>query len=275
MIYTPLRYPGGKSKFSSNIKKIIEDNGLYGHYIEPYAGGAGVALDLIFNSYCKEIHINDFDIAIYNFWNSIISYPCEFIKLIESTPVTIDEWKKQRYILNDFNNTPNKYSCLEHGFATFFLNRTNRSGILKAGVIGGLTQNGVYKLDCRFNKKSLISRIEKIADIAEYIHVYNLDALDWLTNIDKKVPKNSLIYLDPPYYIKGQGLYRNYYTHDDHILISKELTKIKTPWVVSYDNHPEIKNIYSEYRQREYELNYSAQNKIKGTEVMIYSNQLK
>lgn len=270
MHYTPLRYPGGKAKFASNIKAIIEQNSLHGHYVEPFAGGAGVALDLLFNGFCTDIHLNDLDLAIYNFWLAITKNNAEFVQLIKETPITIDQWRKQKANLAKTNLSP-----LEHGFATFFLNRTNRSGILKAGVIGGLNQMGNYKINCRFNKSDLISRIEKIGQWAEYIHVYNQDALEFLSNIDSIVPtSNSLIYLDPPYYVKGQGLYRNFYKHDDHVAICQKLANIKTPWIVSYDNNPNIKEIYQNYRQSDYTLNYSANHKIKGSEIMIYCDQL-
>ncbi len=269
MRYTPLRYPGGKSKFSPYIKDIIERNSLYGHYVEPYAGGAGVALDLLFNNFCTDIHINDLDLAIYNFWKSITEDTDEFIKLIIDTPVTIDEWHKQKLKIKESSISP-----LEQGFATFFLNRTNRSGILKAGVIGGLNQSGTYKLDCRFNKVNLIKRIEKIGSMAKKIHVYNRDTADWLHEIDSIIPHNSLIYLDPPYYIKGQGLYRNFYKHDDHVNICNILSQIKTPWIVSYDDNTQIREIYKHYRQTQYSLNYSANKKTKGNEVIIYSHKI-
>ncbi|WGE68326.1 DNA adenine methylase [Actinobacillus equuli subsp. haemolyticus] len=266
---TPLRYPGGKAKFAPVIKQIIEKNNLKGHYVEPYAGGAGVALDLLFSGYCTDIHINDLDLAIYHFWKAITEQTEDFIRLINDTPITIEEWHKQKILLKREDLSP-----LEHGFAAFFLNRTNRSGILKAGVIGGLNQMGNYKLDCRFNKIDLIKRIERIGKMAKHIYVTNHDTETWLPIIDTLVPTNSLIYLDPPYYEKGQGLYRNYYQHKDHRAIQEKLANIKTPWVVSYDNNQNIKEIYQRYRQKEYVLNYSANKKMKATEIVIYSHNL-
>lgn len=268
--FSPLRYPGGKAKFAPFIKSIIEKNGLYQHYVEPYAGGAGVALDLLFSGYCTDIHINDIDVGIYNFWNSTIKETDSLLKLIYDTPINIEEWHKQKII---FNN-PCSNSPLLHGFATFFLNRTNRSGILKAGVIGGIKQSGTYKLDCRFNKTNLIKRIENIGKMGNHIHTYNKNTEFWLEDIDKTLPKNSLIYLDPPYYVKGKGLYRNFYNHNDHIKIYEILKKIVTKWVVSYDNHPNIRDIYHKHRIDEYILNYSASSRIKGCEIIIYSNDL-
>ena len=270
MYHTPLRYPGGKAKFAPKIKSIIENNDLHGHYVEPYAGGAGVALDLLFSGVCTDIHINDLDLAIYHFWKSITEETEDFIRLVSKTDVTIEEWHKQKEILKQDDISP-----IERGFAAFFLNRTNRSGILKGGVIGGLQQLGNYKLDCRFNKETLIKRIQKIGSLSNKIHVYNQDTEKWLLEIDNLIPSNSLIYLDPPYYEKGQGLYRNFYNHQDHKSIKEKLIKVKTPWVVSYDNNQNIRDIYQQYRQEEYILNYSASKKMKATEVIIYSDSIK
>ncbi|MEQ1180084.1 DNA adenine methylase [Acinetobacter nosocomialis] len=268
---TPLRYPGGKGKFSPFVKKLMETNNLNADYLEPYAGGAGVALDLLYSGYCTNIHINDYDVAIFNFWKSITENTELFLKLIMDTPITMDEWHKQKYVLSH----PEKFSQLDHGFATFFLNRTNRSGILKAGVIGGKNQNGNYKLDVRFHKENLSKRIEKIGKHSTQIKVYNYDALVLLNKVDNLLPKNSLIYLDPPYYVKGQGLYRNFYVHENHVQIRDALDKIQTKWIVSYDNCQEIKDIYKGYRQDDYDLNYSAYFKMKGSEVMIYCDSIK
>jgi len=267
---TPLRYPGGKGKFALFIKNLMEQNNLNGDYLEPYAGGAAVALDLLFSGYCKNIHINDLDPAVFSFWKSVTEETECFLRMISDTIVTIEEWHKQKYVLTN----PNNFSQLEQGFATFFLNRTNRSGILKGGVIGGKNQDGNYRLDARYNKENLAKRIEKIGKYKDQIKVYNYDALELLRRVDALLPQNSLLYLDPPYYVKGQGLYRNFYVHDDHVQIRKELDQIKSKWIVSYDNCPEIKEIYEGYRQDDYALNYSAYYKTKGSEVMIYCDNI-
>ncbi|WP_407411365.1 DNA adenine methylase [Acinetobacter sp.] len=267
---TPLRYPGGKGKFAPFVKDLMLSNELSGDYLEPYAGGAGVALDLLFHECCKNIHINDYDQAIFHFWQSLTNETDRFLEKLWNTPITIDEWHKQKLILS----TPEQHTELEYGFAAFFLNRTNRSGILKAGVIGGKKQDGNYKLDARFTKENLAKRIEKIGQYKDRIKVYNLDALELLNKVDQILPQDSLIYLDPPYYVKGQGLYRNFYNHDDHVAIRNALDNVKTKWIVSYDNCSEIKEIYSGYRHEDYELNYSAYYKTKGSEVMIYCDTI-
>ncbi|EMT3094553.1 DNA adenine methylase [Neisseria gonorrhoeae] len=268
---TPLRYPGGKGAFAPFVRAVMDVNNLTGgHYLEPFAGGCGVALDLLFNQYCSDIHINDLDLAIYNFWNSITNDSENFLALLYDVPLSVEEWEKQKIILQH----PEEYSSLAHGFAAFYLNRTNRSGILKAGVIGGKSQNGTYKLDARFNKERLSKLIIRIARYANHIHIYNEDALSLLQKVNTLLPEKSLIYLDPPYYVKGQGLYRNFYNHNDHVNICNALGSVNRKWIVSYDNCSEIKKIYQKYRQDEYFLTYCSYNKVKGSEIIIYGKDI-
>lgn len=271
--FTPLRYPGGKGKLSYYVKSIIESNNLLdGHYVEPFAGGAGVALELLFHEYVNQIHINDLDPAVYAFWSACVNKTGELCKLISDTPVTIDTWERQRELLR---NEDNSVETLELAFATFFLNRTNRSGILKAGVIGGRAQAGKWKLDVRFNKEDLIKRIEMIANYRNRINIYNLDTVDLLNTLPQTLPKNTLVYLDPPYYVKGQGLYRNFYEHKDHVEIKSILDTItEIPWIVSYDNVGQISNIYSDYRTKVFDLQYTAQTKRVASEIMIFSDSV-
>lgn len=272
-LYSPLRYPGGKAPFAPFIAKVMEINGVVdGHYLEPYAGGASVALDLLFHGHAHHIHINDADPAVYAFWVSVTKHPYALLKLLESTPITIEEWFRWRSILRE----DCKASLVERGFATLFMNRTNRSGILKAGVIGGKNQAGDYKLDARFKKDVIARRIQEIAKRADDISVYCEDSLYLLNRCPEFLPKKSLIYLDPPYYVKGKGLYRNYYEHDDHISIAKVIQrkKFKWPWVVSYDNAEEICAMYQLSKSLSYGLNYTAQRRYVGNEVMFFSHKL-
>lgn len=271
--YTPLRYPGGKGKLSYYIKSIVETNSLSdGYYVEPYAGGAAVAIDLLINEYVRYILINDADFAIYSFWHSVINNTEELCSLIDNIDINMQTWNEQKDILKKGDSDP-----IKMGFAAFFLNRTNRSGILKAGVIGGKDQSGDWKMDARFNKKDLIDRIRKISSYKNRIKVTNMDAIDLITNL-KEISNNNkklFVYLDPPYYIKGQDLYRNFYDHNDHVLVKDALEASEiSNWVVSYDNAVQIKKIYSDYRQTEYSLSYTAQLKKVGEEVMIFSDAL-
>ena len=272
-LYSPLRYPGGKAPFAPFIADIMEANRLVGgHYLEPYAGGAGVALELLFHGHVSHIHINDIDPAVYAFWVSVTEHTDELLDLLESTPITMEEWFRWRSVLRE----ENEVSMVEKGFATLFLNRTNRSGILKAGVIGGKAQIGEYKLDARFKKDVIAARIKKIAEHADNVSVYREDSLQLLSRCADFLPQKSLIYLDPPYYVKGKGLYRNYYEHDDHngIAVTLQSDHFQWPWVVSYDNVEEICSMYKLSKSLSYGLNYTAQRRYIGNEVMFFSKQL-
>lgn len=272
-LYTPLRYPGGKGRFAPYVAEIMRANGLDGgHYLEPYAGGSGVALVLLFDGVTTDVHINDADPAIRDFWLAATRHTSTLIRMVESEPVTIDAWHHWRNVL--FGRT--EADLVQRGFATLFMNRTNRSGILKAGVIGGKAQAGLYRLDARYMKDVLVTRLGKIGEHATHIHVYGEDALSLLRRCNDFLPERSLIYLDPPYYVKGQGLYRNYYGHDDHSAIAKllQLSGFPRNWVVSYDDAPEIRAMYSHSRGMGYGLRYTAQSRYIGSEVMFFSSKL-
>ena len=96
---------------------------------------------------------------------------------------------------------------LNSALQRFYMNRTNRSGIIKGGVIGGLEQNGNWKLDARFNKDNLIKRISKIVERKDGIHIYNKDVSSLVKNYLPKYEDNAFVYFDPPYFGKGKQLY--------------------------------------------------------------------
>lgn len=269
--HTPLRYPGGKSSITKMISEIISANSLKkGHYAEPYAGGCGLALSLLFKGYVHELHLNDLDKGIWAFWHCVLNDTQNFIDKMYETDVTIDEWHNQRAI-----HTSGDVSDIDLGFSTFFLNRTNRSGIiLKSGVIGGLKQDGPYKLDCRFNKDNLAKKIQRIAKYKHRINFYNLDAIEFIERLDKETPDNSLFCIDPPYYDKGSTLYTNFYKHEDHVQISETISKMDSRWILTYDNSPNIHGLYNCYRQYLFDLNYSAAKKRVGTELLVVSDGL-
>ena len=269
---SPLRYPGGKGMLAKFMKLILSKNNLLdSHYVELYAGGASLAWELLFEEYVHHVHINDISKQLYAFWVSVLQYTEDICKLIYDTPVTIEEWHHQKSI----QHKPSHYSFAEIGFSTFFLNRTNRSGILQGGVIGGKNQDGKWKIDARFNKTDLIARIQKIARYSTRISIYNNDAYDFINLHLEKIPERSLIYLDPPYYLRGKKLYENHYTHEDHVKIANLVTNyIKQPWIVSYDNTPEIVELYQNFRNIEYKLSYSAQDRYFGSEIMFFIDDL-
>lgn len=270
---SPLRYPGGKSKLKLNIEELIKINNMTGcTYVEPFAGGSAVALHLLFTNTVERIIINDYDISIYAFWYSVLFHNDKLCDLIQNTEVTIEQWYLQKRIQED-----KKYSndLVSLGFSTLFLNRTNRSGIIKAGVMGGLKQQGSYKIDCRYNKVDLVKKIKKIGDYRNRIDIYNLDTVQLINDVVLNLPHNSFVFFDPPYYIKGQSLYVNFYQHQDHLDLANSISNIQDlKWIVSYDNVEEIKQMYNRFRYIEYGLSYTVQNKYEGKEVMFFSNNL-
>lgn len=273
MNYSPLRYPGGKNKLSAFVAKICIDNNVNGHYVEPYCGGSAVALFLLLEGFVKKISINDKDRSIYAFWHSVLNKTEELCDLIENTELTITEWRKQREI----QKNKAKEDLLNLGFSTFYLNRTNRSGIINAGVIGGINQNGNYLMDCRFNKENLITRIKNIADKKKQIKLYNLDAIDLIDKIQKnKIKKNTVFYFDPPYYLKASSLYMNHYESSNHKNVSDKIKSIDgIKWIVSYDNVPEIQNLYSECVKKEFSFKHTAYEIRDGKEILFLSNNIK
>ena len=263
---TPLRYPGGKRKLAAFMAKLISNNNLIGcDYAEPYAGGAGLAVELLRRGVIGDLWLNDIDKGIASFWTLLLKQPDVLCELINKTDVTIEEWYRQKELVQ--NEDP-----VLRGFATFFLNRTNRSGIIKGGVIGGKSQNGTWKLDCRFNKSALIDRVQAISQLSDRIHFFNMDALDFLSTAIPRDLKSVLFNLDPPYYVKGAGLYTNSYNDSDHIKVAAFIRSESRPWVVSYDNHEFIRTIYSGCEFVEYDLTYTAQNKGVGNEIMFFGN---
>lgn len=268
-LFTPLRYPGGKARFAPYIAALMRANGLEGgHYMEPYAGGAGAALELLYDQVVSDVHINDADPAVRDFWLVATKHTRKLIRMVESEPVTMDAWNYWRDVMLGKVRAP----LMERGFATLFLNRTNRSGILKGGVIGGKAQSGEYKLDARFKPDVLVGRLELLAKHSRSIHVYGEDALSLLNRCSKILPTRALVYLDPPYYVKGQGLYRNFYSHADHVAIAHLLQSrgFRRPWLVSYDDAPQIRSMYAKSLGMGYGLHYTAQKRYVGAEVMFF-----
>ncbi len=269
---TPLRYPGGKSQLLPFVVELLRENDLlYGEYAEPFAGGAGLALSLLLQGYVDRIHINDIDPAIHAFWYSVLHHTSELCELIESTAVTMDAWHEQRQLLAG----DAAVSTLKRGFATFFLNRTNRSGILKGGVIGGYSQASPYPLDCRFNKKDLIRKIRRIASYRSQVNLTCLDAIAFLGEVVPNSGTRLLVNLDPPYFTRGPELYMNFYRPGDHERLAQAVQSLGKHWMVTYDDAPEIRQLYVDNRINQYSLSYTAQLKRVGTELMILGPSLR
>jgi DNA adenine methylase len=266
---SPLRYPGGKWRVASFFDRLLTINRLEDvRYVEPYAGGASLALSLLLDQKVEEVHLNDLDPAIYAFWHSVLTRPHDLIDFIDHVPITPDEWRNQK---EAYSRAPN-VTRFALGCATFFLNRTNHSGILNGGMIGGKRQIGPWKLDARFNRAELAARVRRIAALRSRIHLSCRDALDVIKEFRRA--KRTLVYLDPPYYCSGHRLYMNAYRHDDHAAVRRAVEKVTAPWVVSYDDTPEVRRLYSRMRSRKLRLLHTARSAREGAEVLFFADGL-
>jgi Site-specific DNA methylase len=276
--YSPLRYPGGKAAIADFFASVLSANeiGQNGVYCEPYAGGAGVALTLLLTDKVERIIINDYDECIAAFWRSMLRETQRFVDAIRDCDVSMETWKKQREIYDRRAG----YDEFTLGFATFFLNRCNRAGILpKAGPIGGVKQNGRYTIAARFKKEVLIARIEQIAKVSERIKFENLDAISFLKRLQKFSASSRLfVYLDPPYYVRGKELYFNYYHKENHLELSKYMSDFTThKWIMTYDNCQDIRKMYRGrgFKIVELPIRYSMQKVRKDKEILIVPKHTK
>lgn len=272
---SPLRYPGGKAVLSDFLADVLAVNGLQdGVYVEPYAGGAGAALNLLFGEHVQRIVLNDADPCVYAFWNAILNRKDDFSRRLWETPVSIDEWVRQRGIYRN----QSQHSRIKVAFAALYLNRCNRSGIMvNGGPIGGAGQLGKWKLDARYNRDELVRRIEKIHLYRDRIEFHNLDAIDFLKTVVGRSKRldDTLVYLDPPYYVKGSELYLNHYRPKDHARLSKYIKRQNGyRWLMTYDNVPEIRALYAERDIVDFDLRYSAHTSKLGRELLICSGNL-
>ena len=269
--YSPLRYPGGKRKLANFMALLFRANGLLdGEYAEVYAGGAAVALTLLYGDYARRVHINDLDRGVHAFWLAARDRTDELARLVRDARLDVEEWERQRAV--QFADDPDP---LQLAFSTFYLNRTNRSGIITGGIIGGKSQAGEWKIGARYNVRDLVRRIERIGRWASRIEVYNLDGAEFLRTVAQTMPERSLLYLDPPYYVKGQEmLYANYYGPGDHAEIAQLVRGLDRHWVVSYDDHDEVRSLYQGCRVADYDIAYSASQRYRGREVAFFSADL-
>lgn len=267
---SPLRYPGGKAPLADFFESAIGSLGLTKPtYVEPYAGGAGAGLDLLYRGVVGRIVINDLDISIYACWDSMVYKTEDFLRRLERTPLSVGEWKRQREIYR--RRDEEGLDRLDLGFATFYLNRTNRSGVLRGGIIGGLDQAGTYKLDARYNKETLRHRIEQLAEHRSRISVTHQDGLARLRHW---LPKpNVFAYVDPPYYDKGSFLYLNSFNEKQHQDLATLLnSQARANWILTYDMAAAIMAMYEARTSLDFNLHYSAHRRELASELMVLSN---
>jgi len=239
--------------------------------VEPYAGGAGVALELLLEDLVSHIHLNDSSVPIYAFWRSVLHQPDEICRRIISASLNVEEWRRQREVIRN----PAEHDEIDLGFSTLYLNRCNRSGVLRGGLIGGIAQTGTWNMDARFPRNELVRRIELIASRHDAITLRNWDAEKFILDYVPRLPKTTLVYCDPPYFAKSSRLYLDHYQRSDHARVAEVIQgRLARRWVVSYDSTPEISTYYCGRRKFTYRLQYSASRAYKGQEVFIFSDDL-
>jgi DNA adenine methylase len=267
---SPLRYPGGKAALAGLFSDLIAHLGIRSAtYVEPYAGGAGAGVALLRRDVVEHLVINDVDPAVHCFWLSVVSHPEEFAARIIGTPLDVDEWRHQKEIYRAADES----DPLALGFAFFYLNRTNRSGILNAGPIGGVRQNGNYKIDARFNRDQLAERVAAIGVLAPRITVLGLDGMSVVQRY--LADPAAFIYIDPPYLKMGGSLYLNAFTPRDHADLAGKLDQhADGHWVVTYDPSDFVRYLYRCHDVREYQLSYSAHRTGKTRELFIASRSV-
>lgn len=270
---SPLRYPGGKRRLADTVMRLLDENDLKDiHYVEPFAGGAAIALSLLYGEYASVIHLNDLSRPVYAFWHTVLNETDWLCRRLDRVRVTMRVWRQQRAILDQ----QNRARLADLGFATLFLNRCNRSGIIGGGVIGGKQQCGDWDMGARFTKPELISRIRRISRYANRIRLYRMDGLDFANKVIPKLGKRSFVFVDPPYIASGQGLYLNTYAISDHRRLSKRIMRLSQPWIVTYDSRGALANgLYEGCRRVVYDLKYVANDRYAGREVMFVSDKLR
>lgn len=270
--FSPFRYPGGKRRLYDLVVGLLRSNSLSDvEYAEPYAGGAGVALGLLFNEIASSVHLNDLCRPIYAAWHSVV-YETEWLcRRVRTVRVSLQSWKRQRAIYDRAETA----DLRELGFATFFLNRTNRSGIVGGGPIGGQRQDGRWKLDARYNGDKLADRISKVGRYRDRINLYQIDGGEFISSVINGFGQRSFTFIDPPYIERSSQLYLNEESRDYHEKLAKRISRLKTPWILTYDLAALNCKILPNHRRAVYNLKYTAHTQHTGREVMYFSPRLR
>jgi DNA adenine methylase len=266
-----LRYPGGKARLAPYLARVLaSQTESVSTYCEPYAGGAGAGLQLLADGHVEHLIINDLNPGIAAFWRMVFRQTGQLIERTEDCEVTIEEWHRQRSIYLN----PTDHTDLDLGFATFFLNRTNRSGILNARPIGGLEQTGNWLIDARFNKADLTSRIRKLGTLASQVDLRERRAIDLIRQLNRR-QRSLLMYVDPPYVVPGEELYMSAHSWEEHEKLSRVLEASPHPWILTYDADPRTRTLYQNFRCLQFSISHTAQTQKIGSEYMFFSRRLR
>lgn len=240
---SPLRYPGSKQKFCSTLYEIMRANNLKPSlFIEPFAGGASVSLFMLQHNYVEKIALIEKDPLVASFWHTVFFNSEWLIKEIKKLNISLEEW----HYFKKYKPRTKKTQALK----CLFLNRTNFSGILKAGPIGGQKQISEYKINCRFNKNAIIEKIKILSQYKD--RVLFVDEGDYRDSLDKRkkyINESTFIYFDPPYVNKAKDLYNFYFKEQDHLNLKKLIKSLNSYWLLSYDYEPPLSDLYKNFAQ--------------------------
>lgn len=268
---SPLRYPGGKARMAPYLAQLIRGQSQRPtSYAEPFAGGAGAALKLLVDETVKNIHINDLAPGVAAFWRSVFFDTDALVALVQKASVTVEDWHQHREVFE----SPHEHDDLALGFSTFFLNRCNRSGILTARPIGGLEQEGNWKIDARFNRPELAKRIELLGHYRRRVSVTQMDAKAFMSSVEH-FGSSLLAYVDPPYIVQGEDLYLDSLTYEDHLALAARLAASSVPWLLTYDTAEQVtEQLYRGFRAAQFSIAHTAQKQHVGSEYVVFSDAL-
>ncbi|HWP19007.1 MAG TPA: DNA adenine methylase [Burkholderiaceae bacterium] len=232
-----LRYPGSKARFCEFIAKTIAMNSAKPRLlVEPFCGGASVSIALLERGHVDEVAINDVDPLIGMLWSVVFSKDdaAWLANQVQTVPLTLDEWRRQK-ALNPANAREAALKCL-------FLNRTSFNGIIhKAGPLGGWGQTGI-KIDVRFNREKLATRILELSKLEGAVTVRNENWRAFCYRYSRN--PTAVFYLDPPYYHKAEQLYGHVFDEAAHEELRDYLHGFARPWLLSYDDAQEVRDLY-------------------------------
>ncbi|GAB3087674.1 DNA adenine methylase [Corynebacterium aquatimens] len=268
---SPLRYPGSKGQISGNIQALIEEYPeTIETYFEPFCGGAAVALELLLEGIVGRVWLNDADPGIYSFWKAIVTETERFCAKLQTVPLNVEEWNHWKSISDQAIDDEYDFDL---GFANFYLNRTNHSGVIRGGLIGGRSQTGKYKMDCRFNREALTDLIERIADQKDRIIITGFDGVKLLGSASEEFGienDSTFVFVDPPYVKKADRLYMNHFKLTDHYKLGEVLYESSfTNWLLTYDDDALVREIYAGHTNWDLKIGYSAHKKRNATEVLV------
>lgn len=268
---SPLRYPGGKARVAPYLTRLMKAQPRRPTiYAEPFAGGAGAALKLLVDEVVRNIKINDLSPGIAAFWRSVFFDTEQLARRIENAEVSMEEWHRAHAIFT----SEAEHEDIDLGYATFFLNRCNRSGILSARPIGGMAQNGNWKIDARFNKNELATRVRLLGQYRRRVQVSQLDARDFLSKLEP-TSLDGFVYVDPPYIVQGENLYLDSLSYEDHRQLAIQLSSSLVPWMLTYDVSETItKDLYPGLRTAKFNIAHTAQKQHVGSEYVVFGDHV-